>query len=93
MDKYDLISVLWVECPNGMNVIVEAPNLTVAEGDVVLFENDIVTCHGIVKARITEYKGSPVVAMLRETSRYYYAVGVYAPTWTKKEKEDESIGN
>lgn len=89
MDKYELISILWVACPDGTNVIVETPHLAASEGDLVLFGNDITTCYGIVKTRVNEYKGSPVVAMLRETTKYYMARGVYEPKWTEQQQEDE----
>lgn len=93
MDKYELISILWVECPDGTNVVVEAPYATASEGDMVLIGNDVKTAFGIVKAKVTEYNGSPVLAMLRETTKYYKAKGVYSPKWTEKGEEDESSGS
>ena len=101
MDKYEMISVLWVERQDGANVVVEAPYATASEGDLVLFENDIATflrgddiatCYGVVKAKVNEYKGSPVVAMLRDTTKYYKARGVYTPKWLEG-KSDESSGS
>ena len=101
MDKYELISILWVERQDGVDVVVEAPYATASEGDLVLFENDIATflrrddiatCYGVVKAKVNEYSGSPVVAMLRETTKYYKARCVYAPKWLE-EKTDESSGS
>lgn len=102
MDKYEMISILWVERQDGANVVVEAPYATASEGDLVLFENDIptflriydiATCYGVVKAKVNEYSGSPVVDMLRETTKYYKAKGVYSPRWTEKVEEDESSGS
>ena len=92
MDKYEMISILWVERQDGANVVVEAPYATASEGDLVLFENDIATCYGVVKAKVNEYSGSPVVAMLRDTTKYYKVRGVYAPKWLEG-KSDESSGS
>ena len=93
MDKYGMISILWVECPDGTNVVVEAPYATASEGDMVLIRNDVKTAYGIAKAKVNEYCGSPVVAMLRETTKYYTAKGVYSPKWTENGEEDESCGD